>query len=87
MLVLSRKIGEQIVIGGDVVITVTKASGNRVTIGIDAPPHISIKRQEIADKFQANDEPEVQTCRVDDGRSKGRRRNASVSELLTARAG
>ncbi|MEO9933578.1 carbon storage regulator, partial [Rhodopirellula bahusiensis] len=37
MLVLSRKAGEQLVIGDNVVITVSKISGNRVSIAIDAP--------------------------------------------------
>ncbi len=49
MLVLSRKRGEQIRIGDDIVVTVQRLKGNRVTIGIDAPPECKIKRGELDD--------------------------------------
>ncbi len=48
MLVLSRKAGEQILIGNDVRLTVVAVKGNRVTIGIDAPKSVKIERSEIA---------------------------------------
>ena len=47
MLVLSRKVGQEIVIGDNVRITVTKVSGNRVTLGVDAPHHVRILRGEL----------------------------------------
>lgn len=47
MLVLSRKEGERLVIGDDVVITVTKISGNRITLGIDAPRDVRVTRGEL----------------------------------------
>ena len=47
MLVLSRKVGEQLVIGDNVIITITKSGGSRVTVGIDAPKEVSILRGEI----------------------------------------
>lgn len=47
MLVLSRKVGERIVIGDDVVITVVEVSGNRVRIGIEAPRSKQVLRAEI----------------------------------------
>lgn len=47
MLVLSRKIGEKIVIGNDVFITVLEVRGDNVKLGVDAPKHISIHREEI----------------------------------------
>lgn len=48
MLVLSRKEGEKLVIGDNVVITVNRIAGNRVAIGIEAPREISIVRGELA---------------------------------------
>jgi carbon storage regulator len=48
MLILSRKLGEVIQIGSDIRITVAKIDAKSVRIGIEAPEHISIKRQEIA---------------------------------------
>lgn len=47
MLVLSRKKGEQIRIGNDIVITVHRLSGNRVSLGIEAPAHCRITRAEL----------------------------------------
>ena len=47
MLVLSRKEGEQLLIGDDIVLTVNRISGNRVAIGIDAPRSVRIVRGEL----------------------------------------
>lgn len=47
MLILSRKFGETIKIGNDVEIIVSRISGNRVEIGIDAPQHVHIRRGEL----------------------------------------
>jgi carbon storage regulator len=47
MLVLNRKIGEQIVIGDDIVVTVVKVQGKQVRIGIEAPLSVSIRRKEL----------------------------------------
>jgi carbon storage regulator len=55
MLVLSRKKGEQIRIGDDIVITVHRVSGNRVSIGIEAPASLRIVRgelQAVVDEFK-----------------------------------
>ena len=48
MLVLSRKLNEKIVIDGGIVITVVKIDRNQVRIGIDAPGHVQVFREEIA---------------------------------------
>ena len=47
MLVLTRKSGEQILIGDDIVITVLDSRGDGVRIGIDAPRGIKIQRSEV----------------------------------------
>ncbi|MGB0760243.1 MAG: carbon storage regulator [Rubripirellula sp.] len=47
MLVLSRKEGEQLVIGDNVVLTINRISGNRVAIGIEAPREVRIVRGEL----------------------------------------
>jgi carbon storage regulator len=47
MLVLSRKLSQQILIGPDIAITVVKIEGNQVRLGIEAPPSVSILRQEL----------------------------------------
>jgi len=47
MLVLSRKVGETIVIGSDITLIVTRTASGRVQIGIDAPPEVAIRRGEL----------------------------------------
>ncbi|MEO6807598.1 MAG: carbon storage regulator [Isosphaeraceae bacterium] len=47
MLVLSRKLNEKIVINGDIVITSVKIDRNQVRIGIQAPGHVPVYREEI----------------------------------------
>jgi carbon storage regulator len=47
MLVLSRKPGETIVVGDDIIVTVVSINGNRIKLGIEAPPEVSIKRREL----------------------------------------
>jgi carbon storage regulator len=48
MLVLSRKLGEKIVIGDNILVTVVKIDRNQVRIGIEAPPDVLVYREEIA---------------------------------------
>ncbi|MDB5313186.1 MAG: hypothetical protein JWO38_7388 [Gemmataceae bacterium] len=52
MLVLTRRPGEQIVIGNGIRVTVVSVGPGRVKIGIDAPANVRIDRQEIHDKIQ-----------------------------------
>ena len=52
MLVLSRKIGEQIAIDDQIRIHVVQVKGNKVRIGIDAPKHISVHRKEVYDAIE-----------------------------------
>lgn len=47
MLVLTRKVGERIVIGDGIIVTVNRVAGNRVTLGIEAPDDVRIMRSEI----------------------------------------
>jgi len=48
MLVLSRKLGEKIVIGDNIVVTVVKIDRNQIRIGIEAPHDVPVYREEIA---------------------------------------
>ncbi|MBI2823120.1 MAG: carbon storage regulator [Planctomycetia bacterium] len=47
MLVLSRKAGEKIRIGDEITIVVNRVTGSRVSVGIEAPPHVRIVRGEL----------------------------------------
>lgn len=53
MLILTRRVGESIIIGDDVFITVLGVKGNQVRIGIDAPKNVSVHREEIKRKIDA----------------------------------
>ncbi len=47
MLVLSRRVGESVVIGDDVVVTVLEVRGDVIRVGVDAPRHVQVRRQEL----------------------------------------
>lgn len=50
MLVLTRKRGEEIVIGGTIRLTVVAVRGNHVRLGVTAPPDVSVRREEVRPK-------------------------------------
>lgn len=52
MLILTRKPGESIVIGDDIVVTITSIDQNKVRVGIKGPAHIPIYREELYSKIQ-----------------------------------
>ena len=54
MLVLSRKVGERILIGDQISVTVVRINANSVRIGIDAPPAMAVIRDELAQRMEAD---------------------------------
>jgi carbon storage regulator len=50
MLVLSRKSDESLIIAGEIVVTILGIEGDRVKLGITAPPEVVILRQEVHDR-------------------------------------
>ncbi len=53
MLILSRKIDEKIKIGPDITLTIIEVHGDMVKIGVDAPKHVKVFRQEVYESIQA----------------------------------
>lgn len=59
MLILTRRVGESVVIGDDVTVTVLGVKGNQVRIGVDAPREVSVHREEIFERIQQENENPV----------------------------
>jgi carbon storage regulator len=56
MLILTRRVGETLKIGDDVDITVFSVKGNQIRIGITAPKHVAVHREEIFEKIKREQE-------------------------------
>lgn len=65
MLVLTRRAGERIFVGGDIIITIVDMAPGKVRVGIDAPKDVPIYREEVYERIQAN--RRAQASRFDEG--------------------
>jgi carbon storage regulator len=52
MLILTRRVGETVMIGDDVTITVLGVKGNQVRVGINAPKSVAVHREEIYERIK-----------------------------------
>ena len=64
MLVLTRRLGEQIVIDGNIRLTVVSVKGDRIRIGIEAPPSVVVDRQEIHERRRQTPDQVPHPCHV-----------------------
>lgn len=54
MLILTRRVGESLIIGDDITITVLGVKGNQTRLGVNAPRDVSVHREEILNKIQSD---------------------------------
>jgi carbon storage regulator len=59
MLILTRRVGETVMIGDDVTITVLGVKGNQVRVGINAPKSVAVHREEIYERIKREQQAEV----------------------------
>jgi len=60
MLILTRRVGESVIIGNDVTVTVLGVKGNQVRLGVNAPREVAVHREEIFERIkreQVDDQP------------------------------
>ena len=56
MLILTRRVGETVMIGNDVTVTVLGVKGNQVRVGINAPKNVAVHREEIYERIKREQE-------------------------------
>jgi carbon storage regulator len=57
MLILTRRVGETVIVGNDVAVTIVSVKGNQIRIGISAPKNVSIHREEIYERIRREQQP------------------------------
>jgi carbon storage regulator len=58
MLILTRRVGETVMIGNDVTVTVLGVKGNQVRIGVNAPKDVAVHREEIYERIKREEDGE-----------------------------
>jgi carbon storage regulator len=68
MLILTRRMGETVVIGDDVTVTVLGVKGNQVRLGVNAPKQVAVHREEIYERIKREQEDDQPVRAVSAGR-------------------
>jgi carbon storage regulator len=62
MLILTRRVGETVMVGDDVTVTVVGVKGNQVRVGINAPKTVAVHREEIYERIKREQQGQSMDC-------------------------
>ena len=65
MLILTRRVGETVMIGEEVAVTILGVKGNQVRVGINAPKNVAVHREEIFERIKSDGGAELEPQRSD----------------------
>lgn len=77
MLILTRRVGETLMIGNEVTVTVLGVKGNQVRIGVNAPKDVAVHREEIFERIKREDETKREDD--DDGEPRSLQRTLKIT--------
>lgn len=90
MLILTRKLGESITIGEEIKITVLECQGKQVKLGIIAPRHVKVHREEIFEKIQEENKKSVAVSKdallevVKNMQRTGKKKDSKEREMISS---
>ena len=64
MLILTRRVGETVMIGNEVTVTVLGVKGNQVRVGVNAPKDVAVHREEIYERIKREEDHDARTAPV-----------------------
>jgi carbon storage regulator len=65
MLILTRRVGETLMVGDEVTVTVLGVKGNQVRLGVNAPKHVAVHREEIYNRIQGEEAQSAEDKQAD----------------------
>ena len=71
MLILTRRVGETVMIGSDVTVTVLGVKGNQVRVGVNAPRDVAVHREEIFERIKREQQAGLQAGHVEQAKANG----------------